>query len=79
MEIGKVEYQVRKVERFIITRYAEDEQGRPGGSEMKGEYESAGLAHEIAFALARDEHQRLGWGLGDERMQYPKREMAGAA
>ncbi|KQP53047.1 hypothetical protein [Methylobacterium sp. Leaf106] len=78
MNIGKVCYQVRPVERHIITRYVEDTEGRPCGSEVKGEFDNAKLAREIARALAKDEAGRLGFPPGDERMQYPERESVAA-
>lgn len=71
-EIGKVEYRVRKVERYVVTRHYEDVGGRTGGTEQKGEFPNQDIAFEVAYALCSDEHQRLGWPLGDERIQYPK-------
>lgn len=71
-DIGKVEYRVRKVERYIVTRYHEGPQGRTGGCEVKGEYDSADVAFEVGYALAKSEHERLGWTLDDERIQYPQ-------
>lgn len=72
MKIGKVEYRVRLVTRYVVTRYHENEGGHTGGSETKGEYENADMAYEVAYALASDEHRRLEWPVGDMRMQYPR-------
>ncbi len=77
----KVEYKVREVTRFVVTRWhaaeqSEDETGKtyPGsvGSEVKGEFDNADVAYQVAYALCRDEHERLGYPLGDERVQYPE-------
>ena len=78
----QVEYRVRPVTRYIVTRFHEDK--RPdgtekGSSELKGEFHSHEAAYEIAYALARDEHERLGYPIGDGRIQYPAPLMAEAA
>jgi hypothetical protein len=65
-----IEYRVRDVSRYIVTRY---ETGPEGGSLVeKGEYENRGVAFEVAYALCKEEHGRLGWPLDDERIQYPR-------
>jgi hypothetical protein len=66
----KVEYRVIQVTRFVVTRY--EDRGHTGSVSEKGEYGNAHMAHEVAYALAKEEHQRLGWGPGDERIQYPQ-------
>jgi hypothetical protein len=68
-----IEYRVRPIDRFVITRF-EDEGDGNRRSAFLGEYDSAELAHEVAYALCREEHRTLGWKLDDERIQYPKRE-----
>jgi hypothetical protein len=72
-----IEYKVRPVTRYVITRFetsGPDANGRgSGGCETKGEYETEAVAHEVAYALCRQEHDRLGFPPGDERIQYPKR------
>lgn len=69
--MDKVEYRVRPVTRYIVTRYHED--GRNGGVEQRGEYDNFDVAYEVGYALARAEQDQLGWPPGDERMQYPQR------
>ncbi len=69
-DLTKVEYRVRKIERYTVTRYHAGD--REGGVETKGEYDNAGIAYEVGYALAKAEHERLGWPLGDERIQYPR-------
>lgn len=54
-----VEYQVRPVERYIITRFetdGPDENGRGRAScEERGEFSSPYIAREVAFSLGRIE------------------------
>lgn len=64
-----VEYRVRPVTRYIVTRFHSDAQS--GGCETKGEFDSADAAYQVGYALAKDEHQRLGYPVGDERIKYP--------
>lgn len=66
-----VEYRVRPVTRYIVTRFYSDGPDRSGGCETKGEFDSATVAYEVGYALAKDEHQRLGYPPGDERIKYP--------
>lgn len=68
----KIEYRVRPVTRHVVTRWYEDEEGRLGGVETKGEFDNADTAYQVAYALCRDEHERLGYPIGDERIQYPQ-------
>lgn len=75
--LTKVEYRVRSSERFFVTRYEEgvDERGATFGGVggPDGEYASADTAYEVAYALAKTEHERLGWPVDDPRIQYPRR------
>jgi hypothetical protein len=68
-----IEYRVRPVTRYIVTRFAETADGCAGNSSKLGEYDNDGTAFEVAYALCRAEHERLGWPLGDERIKYPSR------
>lgn len=68
-DLTKVEYRVRPITRYVVTRYFEDESR--SGSDPKGEFDNSLIAYEVAYALCKDEHQRLGWPPGDERIQYP--------
>ena len=72
MDIMKLEYRVRPVTRYVVTRYEEDACHRSGTSSQCGEYDNADIAHEVAYALCKQEHDRLGYPPGDERIQYPK-------
>jgi hypothetical protein len=76
MDLTKVEYRVRPITRFVVTRYHEEERG--AGCETKGEYDNANVAFEVGYALCKAEHERLGWPVGDERIQYPMRDTEGS-
>lgn len=70
-----IEYKVRPVTRFMVTRYETSGPSPDGrdtaGSEQKGIYETAEVAYEVAYAICKAEHDRLGFPPGDERIQYP--------
>lgn len=75
--IDLIEYRVRPVTRYIVTRHEKRTDPRfdtPARSQTveKGAFDRPDLAFEIAYALCKDEHDRLGWTPGDERIQYPK-------
>lgn len=70
----KIEYRVRPVTRYVVTRYEEHSHpnGNPGGGCCtKGEFDNEETAYAVAYALARHEHEQKGWPVGDERIQYP--------
>lgn len=67
----KIEYRVRPVTRYVVTRHHEDESGRTGGTVSKGEFDNWAMAYEVAYALCKDEHERLGYPPADERIVYP--------
>ena len=66
----KIEYRVVPAERYTVTRYEESDNG--AGVVERGHYTSPHVAQEVAYALAKDEHERLGWPPGDERIIYPR-------
>lgn len=71
----KIEYRVRPITRYIVTRYErqDHENGKCSGSSSgHGEFDNEETAYQVAYALARAEHDRLGWPIGDERIQYPR-------
>lgn len=71
----RVEYKIRPVVRYVVTRWHEAEPGTiaesMGGVETKGEFDNHGTAYAVAYALAKEEHSRLGYPVGDERIKYP--------
>ncbi len=68
----KVEYRIKPVTRFVVTRYFENEDGA-AGVEERGEYDNEAVAFEVATALCKAEHQILGYLPADDRIQYPSR------
>lgn len=71
----KVEYRVRPVTRYIVTKYTQIGNGTDVPIESKvqtlGEYENHDTAYAVGYALCKAEHERLGWPIGDERILYP--------
>ncbi len=67
----KIEYRVRPVTRFIVTRFADYENATQQSS-THGEFDNADVAYQVGYALCKAEQDRLGWPPGDERIQYPK-------
>lgn len=75
--IDLVEYRVKPVTRYIVTRHEKRTDPRfdnPQRSQTaeKGTFDNPVIAFEVAYALAGQEHEQLGWPVGDDRMQYPK-------
>lgn len=66
----KIEYRVRPVTRYVVTRYHEDENS--GGVQGHGEFDNEEIAQAVGYALCKAEHDKLGWPLGDERILYPQ-------
>lgn len=67
----KIEYKVRPVTRYVVTRF-EDLQNGETACIGRGEYDNADMAYEVGYALAREEHERLGYPEGDMRIIYPE-------
>lgn len=70
--LEKVEYRIIPHTRYSVTRFHSGWSGNTGGCETKGEFDNPDIAQDVAYALCREEHQRLGWPLADERIQYPR-------
>ena len=66
----KVEYRVKPVTRYIVTRFHDD--GTTGGVEQRGEYENGEVAYEVAYALCRAEHTASGQPDFSESFIYPR-------
>jgi len=74
-----IEYRIVPVTRYHITRFSKSlSPCRTGeltegiGSCGKGEYDNSNTAYEVAYALARADHERMGWPVGDDRIKYPE-------
>lgn len=69
----RVEYRVKEIKRYIVTRYEEmDSPHKMAGVSTRGEYDNPDVAWEVGYALCKAEHERLGYPPGDERIQYPR-------
>jgi len=69
---AQIEYRVRPVTRFIVTRFeAPTPERQAMGSSQHGEFDNHATAYAVAYALCSAERDRLGWGLSDERIRYP--------
>ena len=67
----QLEYRVREVTRYIVTRYTSLDPNATATVEGRGEYDNPEVAFEVAYALCRREHEALGWPPGDMRIRYP--------
>lgn len=93
-DIRLIEYRVKPVTRYIVTKYEErggdgnhstsDDpriaENRVGTAKIcgRGEFDNAETAYEIGYALAKADHERMGWPLDDPRIRYPQIEDASA-
>ena len=74
----KVEYRVRPVTRYIVTRYVEYalDPSRPqmasGMSEQRGSFDNAEVAYHVAYALCKAEHDASGEEVGSMNFIYPE-------
>lgn len=68
--MDKVQYRITAITRHNVTRYFRT--GDVGGSASKGEFDNYDTAYSVAYALCKEEHDRLGWAAGDERISYPE-------
>lgn len=65
----KVEYRVKPVTRYIVTRFHGDD--NCGGVEQRGEYDNGEVAYHVAYALCRVEHEKSGEPIDSENFTYP--------
>lgn len=65
----KIEYRVRPVTRYIVTRWEDVENGTALLDEC-GEFANEDRAYSVAHALAFKEREDLGWPPGDERIIF---------
>jgi hypothetical protein len=74
-----IEYRVKRVERFIVTRYEESEGGHTGSVRQIGnEYDGFEVAYEVGYALARADQERLALPPGDMSVVFPSRALEDA-
>lgn len=71
-----VQYKVRPVTRFVVTRFhsTEEEDGTfSGGSGTLGEFDCFAYAYQAANAMAKEERQELGDMVDDKNFAFPDR------
>jgi hypothetical protein len=71
----ELEYRVVPVTRFIVTRFFMGPNS-VGSVSDRGEYNNENVAHEVAYALCKKEHEDLGYDVGDMRIKYPAKDIA---
>jgi hypothetical protein len=64
-----IQYQVRPITRYVVTRY--EENGKGGACETRGEYDNHNLAYEVAYAMCKLEHDKIGLPVGSMEIIYP--------
>ena len=69
-DIDFVEYKVRRVERFVVTRFQELKNGASGVVTLS-EHPGWDTAFTVAEALAKQEASLRGMSPFDERMRFP--------
>ena len=72
----KIEYRVRPVTRYVVTRWQSGErhgsQMTCGSSETRGEFDNERSAYEVAYALCKHEHNASGELPGSMNFIYPR-------
>lgn len=70
----RIEYRVRPVTRYIVTRFESVDHDAKSEASLcgKGEYDNEITAYEVGYALCKAEHDKRGWPMCDERIQYPR-------
>lgn len=68
-----IEYRVRPITRYSVTRFERTDSGTCCTNTVgRVEFDSKETAYEVAYAMAKADHERKGWPLDDERIQYPR-------
>ena len=74
--VRKVEYKVRPVTRYIVTRFecqesADGNSGSAGMSTQHGVFDNGSTAYQVAYALCRREHELSGEPIDSTNYKYP--------
>ena len=68
-----IEYRLRPVTRYVVTRFERSADGKAANSMPIGpEFDNSDTAYQVAYAMAKMDHERMGWPIDDERIQYPR-------
>lgn len=71
-DFGKVEYRVKPIIRYVVTRYEESPGGNGASVTERGTYDNPDVAWEVGYAMCKLDHERMGYPLDDPRIQYPR-------
>lgn len=72
-----IEYRVKRVERFIVTRH--EDTGSTGSTRQIGkEFDGFDTAFEVGYALAKADQERLGLAEDDMGVIFPSRSLEDA-
>lgn len=67
-----IEFRVKRVERFIVTRFQSEEGGAAQSARQIGkEFDNFDTAYEVGYALARGEQESLGLKPDDMGVIFP--------
>lgn len=67
-----IEYRVKRVERFIVTRFEGGSDNSTASSRQIGkEFDNFETAYEVGYALAKGDQERLGLHPGDDGVIFP--------
>lgn len=67
-----IEYKVRPVTRYVVTKF--ERNGDMQGSSQCGTFDTYDTAYAVGYALAKADHEKMGWPVDDMRIQYPQHE-----
>lgn len=75
--ITKVEYRIREVKRYVVTRYEWETDGASGTnpqgrSTQHGTFDNGEVAYQVAYALCRQEHHLSGEPIDSMNFKYPE-------
>lgn len=74
-----IEYRIRRVERFIVTRHEDSESQTTGSVRQMGrEFDNFETAYEVGYALARQDQEKLGLMPGDDGVIFPSNSLEDA-
>lgn len=76
MTTESIEYRIIEKPRYIVTRFEAEDIGDSAGPKKTvrtlGEYADPATAYQVGYALAKADHERMGWPIADERIKYPE-------
>jgi hypothetical protein len=78
-----IEYRIKRVERFIVTRHERSDDPKIAGPngvvrQMGREFDNFETAYEVGYALARQDQEKLGLMPGDDGVIFPSNSLEDA-